>query len=75
MKPREKVISYAKNLNCERCGFVNPPDTSRCTRCAMPIDQRETDMQKAELERLEKLLAVLKSRQAEGQPSAPLRPE
>ena len=75
IQPREEAVSYAKNLRCEQCGAVNAPGTGRCTRCGLQLDLRESEMQKAELERLEKLLAVLKSRQAEGQSSASQPPE
>jgi site-specific recombinase XerD/ribosomal protein L40E len=74
IQPREETVSYARNLRCEQCGAVNVPDTHRCTRCGLQLDLRESEMQKAELGRLEKLLEKLKSKQAEGQSSAPAPP-
>ncbi|MEW6036377.1 MAG: tyrosine-type recombinase/integrase [Candidatus Micrarchaeota archaeon] len=75
IQPKENVVSYAKNLNCEQCGGVNPAESKYCTRCGVSLDGREKAMQDAELKRLEGLLEMLKSRQAEGQPSPSQAPE
>ena len=61
--PKEKAVSYTKNLNCEYCKTINPPGSTNCSGCGSPIDGREKTMQNAELKRLEQLLGMLKSKQ------------
>ena len=63
IKPEEKAIPYAANLNCEFCKTLNPAGSSNCHGCNSPIDGREKTMQNAELKRLEQLLGILKSKQ------------
>lgn len=61
--PKEKAVSYAKNLNCEYCKTINPPGSTHCSGCGNAVDGREKTMQNAELQRLEKLLEMLKNKQ------------